>query len=103
MLHYSTWTMEDYFARVARYSELAAQQLHLKGRRMGFWKMLSCWPLHFAKFYLLKQGFRDGMPGLAYNCLSATSVTMRYVSLWAKGRETRREQLDPLPRFERAA
>jgi len=100
MLHYSIWSIEEYFARVDRYSTLAAEQMHAQGRRIGFWKMLGCWPLCFFKFYLLKQGFRDGMTGLVYNGLSATAVTMRYVKLWGRELKIDRAGIDPQPKLE---
>jgi len=46
-------------------------------------------PLHaFIKMYLLKRGFRDGLPGLILCLLSANYVAAKYAKLAERGAQT---------------
>lgn len=86
VLHHPYETMEQYVAKLDRYTTLAAADLHARGRRCGpgtaalraeaaFWRML-----------LLQGGWRDGGPGLVLCRASSFYVLAKYAKLWRLGR-----------------
>ncbi|HPM60602.1 MAG TPA: glycosyltransferase family 2 protein [bacterium] len=83
--HYTDESIEHYFWKFNRYTTLAAEELAGRGRRAGMASILFR-PLHaFIKMYLLKRGFRDGLPGLILCLLSANYVAAKYAKLAERG------------------
>jgi glycosyltransferase involved in cell wall biosynthesis len=80
--HESYRDLGDLIARLNRYSDLAAQDRYDSGR--GFRPAALLWrPLgRFLRDYLLKQGFRDGVPGFIVAVSYAYSVFAREAKLW---------------------
>jgi glycosyltransferase involved in cell wall biosynthesis len=89
--HYSYRGVGDIIARLNRYSDLAAQDLC--DRRQAYrLSALMMRPLgRFLRNYLLKQGFRDGVPGLIMAVSYAYSVFAREAKLWEMTRHGRAE------------
>jgi glycosyltransferase involved in cell wall biosynthesis len=87
--HYSYRGVSDLIARLNRYSDLAAQDL--RDRRQAYrLSTLLMRPLgRFLRNYLLKQGFRDGVPGLIMAVSYAYSVFAREAKLWEMTRHVR--------------
>ena len=85
--HYSYQRLGDVIARLDRYTDLAA--LDLRDRKRPFRvSALVIRPLgRFLRNYVLKQGFRDGIPGLIMAVSYAYSVFAREVKLWELTRE----------------
>ena len=86
--HYTYDSVSAFVQRMDRYSGLAAEELRRAGARFRPWDLLVR-PLHAAaRMYLLKGGFRDGMPGLVLAGLYGAYTFAKYVKLWeleAKG------------------
>ncbi len=80
-----------------KYSTLGAKQLHNKGEVFSFLKLLYRPFGKFFECYVLKQGFRDGLPGFIIAIGAAYSLFLRYAKLWeiceAKSWETRQADL----------
>lgn len=84
--HYTDDSLEHYFWKFNRYTSLAAGEVAARKKKIGVGTILLR-PLHaLIKMYLLKQGFRDGVPGLMLCLLSAAYVAAKY----AKAREAAR-------------
>lgn len=83
-------TLDEYFAKLERYTRDWAAQHHARGRRVGAWAMVLKPPARFVSMYLLRGGFLDGPPGLVLAVLAATSVAAKYARLWELGRRTSR-------------
>jgi hypothetical protein len=49
-------------------------------------KLLFNPPARFLKFYLVKRGFREGLPGLIVALLESYYVFMKYAKLWELSR-----------------
>jgi glycosyltransferase involved in cell wall biosynthesis len=80
--HHSYQGIGDVIQRLDRYSELAALDLHDQGRPFR-WPALVMRPAgRFLRNYVLKQGFRDGIPGLIMAVSYAYSVFAREAKLW---------------------
>jgi hypothetical protein len=64
--HESERGLAEYLAKQNRYTTLAAEQLHARGGRPSVTKMLLGPVARFVKFYFLRLGFLDGVPGLVH-------------------------------------
>jgi len=94
LLHYGYRDLNEYFEKFSRYAELAAQDLWERGRRARPWDWLSP-GFTFLSRYLLKAGFRDGVPGLVYSALGAAFVLARTARLWELERAATSNELRP--------
>jgi glycosyltransferase involved in cell wall biosynthesis len=83
MLHYTYWSVEQYFEKFNRYTSHAAKDMQTSGRRLSLLRMVTHPPLNFIKFYILRAGFLDGVPGLLMAALSAYYGFVKYAKLWA--------------------
>ena len=86
LLHESAETLSDYFAKQNRYTSLQAQALVASGRRIHAGHLLLSPLLRFVKFYLLRRGFLDGLPGLIHILIGCGNSFAKY----AKAIEIRR-------------
>jgi hypothetical protein len=69
------------------HTSAAARSLHAKGKRAGLTDLLLKPKARFLKFYLLRRGYREGLPGLLVACLEAVSVYLKYFKLWELARK----------------
>ncbi len=65
-----------------RYTTLAARQMRDAGRTAGWFDLAVHPPAAFFRNYLLRGGFRDGLPGLVISTLNATYVALKFAKLW---------------------
>jgi glycosyltransferase involved in cell wall biosynthesis len=65
-----------------RYTTLAARQMHEDGRRAGWFDVFIHPRLAFFRNYVLRGGFRDGMPGLIVSSMNAHYVALKFAKLW---------------------
>jgi len=88
--HYSFRDFADQIERIQRHTTQAAAALHATGRRTSAVD-LTLRPLaRFARGYVLKRGFEDGVPGLVVAGAVAFSVFLKYAKLWELERRDRR-------------
>lgn len=82
LLHLTGETLPQRLRKLDFDSGLQAGEKFRAGQKAG-WKELMLNPLHaFIRLYLLKGGFRDGIPGFIYACLHSFSTFMKYAKLW---------------------
>lgn len=81
--HHPYPDFDTYFEKFGRYTTWGAQDLHDKGRRTGMARIVLNPLWSFLKFFLLKKGFLDGIPGFLISGLSAFYVFVKYAKLWA--------------------
>jgi glycosyltransferase involved in cell wall biosynthesis len=89
LLHDSAQSLEAYLAKQNRYSSLAAQTLFREGRTASVGRLLFSPVVRFLKFYLLRRGFLDGVPGflhIAIGCFNSFTKYMKLLDLEARGR-----------------
>ena len=80
--HYSYRDLADQIDRIQFFSEQAAQALAAEGRPVRLRDLLLRPPARFLRAYVLKQGFRDGLPGFVIACASAFYVFLKYAKHW---------------------
>lgn len=87
LLHESAETLEGYLAKQNSYTTLQARQLAARGETAG-WARIALSPLvRFVKFYVLRLGFLDGVPGLVHIAIGCFNSMMKYAKLRAASRD----------------
>ena len=81
LTHRTLPDMRTFLRKIDHYTTLEATRFHREGRafRTSDLTLRPVWT--FAKLYLGKQGFRDGLEGLVFCALSGVSVAIRHWKL----------------------
>ncbi|MBF0339957.1 MAG: glycosyltransferase family 2 protein, partial [Magnetococcales bacterium] len=66
LLHESAQTLESYLDKQNRYTTLQARHMIAQGHRPGVLRVVFSPLVRFIKFYCLRWGFLDGLPGLIH-------------------------------------
>ncbi|MBF0626356.1 MAG: glycosyltransferase family 2 protein [Magnetococcales bacterium] len=85
LLHETDQTLEDYLTKQNRYTSIQAHALIARGRRPGLARLLLSPLARFVKFYFLRRGFLDGVPGLVHVVIGCFNSFIKY----AKARDGR--------------
>lgn len=86
--HYNYADISEQILTINRYSSMSARELHEKGMRFSYRRMLLHPLFRFLKEYILKQGFRDGLPGLIIVISTMYYVFTKYAKLWEMERSS---------------
>jgi glycosyltransferase involved in cell wall biosynthesis len=81
--HYAYRDLSHHLATMDRYTTLAAEQMRDEGRRAHALAIALHPPAAFLRNYLLRLGFRDGVPGLIVSTLNSYYVFLKLAKLWA--------------------
>jgi len=81
LLHESAEDLGRYLEKQNRYTTLAAQDLLRRGRGAGTVELVFSPLVRFVKFYVLRLGFLDGMPGLLHISIGCMNSFMKYAKL----------------------
>ena len=81
LIHDSAETLQSYLSKQNRYTSLAAEQAFAAGKRSSFGRLVFSPLLRFLKFYLLRQGFRDGVPGLIHIWIGCCNSFLKHAKL----------------------
>lgn len=79
--HYSEGSLAEYLSKQNSYTTLQARHLHNKGRRSSLFKLTTSPIVRFFKFYVLRLGFLDGVPGLVHICIGCFNSFCKYAKL----------------------
>ena len=81
LLHESAEDLGRYLDKQNRYSSLAAAELHRLGRRAGILELVFSPLVRFIKFYFLRLGLLDGLPGLVHIAIGCMNSFTKYAKL----------------------
>jgi glycosyltransferase involved in cell wall biosynthesis len=81
LLHESAEDLGRYLDKQNRYTTLAAGELHRRGRRAGLAELALSPLVRFVKFYFLRLGFLDGLPGLVHISIGCMNSFLKYAKL----------------------
>ena len=81
LLHESEQGIADYLAKQNRYTTLQAEALYRAGRRTNPFKLVLSPLFRFIKFYFVRLGFLDGMPGLVHISIGCFNSYCKYAKL----------------------
>ena len=90
LLHDSAETIASYLAKQNRYTTLAAEAAFGAGKRASGLKLVLSPIVRFVKFYALRRGFLDGLPGFVHiviGCFNSFSKYAKMIELQQRQRE----------------
>ncbi|MDO8446302.1 MAG: glycosyltransferase family 2 protein [Deltaproteobacteria bacterium] len=82
LIHCSYKDISHHVNTINNFTSIGAEEYLKLGKRASLWDMVSRPIGTFLKKYLLKQGFRDGLPGFIIAVSSAYYVFLKYAKLW---------------------
>ncbi|RKZ12918.1 hypothetical protein DRQ53_04665 [bacterium] len=87
--HHTMQSLDDYLRKIDLYTTLELEQ---RPRPLRVWHLAFVGPMTFVKWYFLRGGWRDGVQGLVWAGLTATSRFVRDMKGWvgdsSAGRDT---------------
>ncbi|MEW6512823.1 MAG: glycosyltransferase family 2 protein [Pseudomonadota bacterium] len=86
LYHDSAESLENYIEKQNRYSTLAANAALAAGRRGSVTRLLFSPLLRFIKFYFLRAGFLDGVPGLVHILIGCYASFAKHAKMLAGAR-----------------
>ena len=81
ILHYSYYTQEDHLKQIEYFGDIAARELHAKGKTSSWFLIVIKVVAQFIKSYFIKLGFLDGTTGFTISHLSAYATYRKYYKL----------------------
>jgi glycosyltransferase involved in cell wall biosynthesis len=78
LLHYTCGSLTEHIKTMDRYTTLAAEELAARKKDIGLRHLLLDPAWTFFKTYVLQQGFRDGLEGIAIAYMAATYTFLKY-------------------------
>ena len=78
LLHESAESLSSYLSKQNRYTTLAAEMALAAGKRASVPRIALSPIIRFIKFYFIRQGFRDGLPGLIHIATGCFNSMMKY-------------------------
>lgn len=82
LFHYTYSDISDHVRRLNSYSTSSAQALYKKGACGCLLNIFINPFARFFKFYFIKRGFLEGVPGFLVACLEGYYVLLKYFKLW---------------------
>ena len=81
LLHHSYYTVEEHYARAAKYADLAAQTMHGSGKKAHWWNLAFSPAFKFVRNYIFRLGFLDGRAGWTICRIAALETYWKYARL----------------------
>jgi glycosyltransferase involved in cell wall biosynthesis len=81
LLHTGEDNVAERKAKLRRYAQMSAREMHRGGRRAGAAALLLHPPAAFLRSYLLRRGFLDGVAGFRVSALQAYYVYLKFAYL----------------------
>ena len=81
--HYAYRDIGHHLQTMDRYTTLAAEDMRAAGRHAGVVDLVLHPPAAFIRNYVLRGGFRLGVPGLIISAMNAYYVFLKFAKLWA--------------------
>lgn len=83
LLHYTASNAAEHHRMIGeRYAPLAARKMFEAGRRTSPWQIATIGPATFIRNFILKGGFRDGLPGFSIASFAAHHAFLKHMQLW---------------------
>ena len=81
LMHESGEDIANYLTKQNRYTTLQAQILFARRKKISTGKLVFSPVLRFIKFYFIRQGFRDGLPGFVHIVIGCMNSFVKYAKL----------------------
>ena len=90
LYHYTYQNMYDQVRRLNTHAKSAAQSMYEEGQTTSVLGILAKPFTRFVKHFILKKGYRDGLPGFLIAVLESYYVFLKYAMLWELHQENLR-------------
>lgn len=94
ILHYSFDSISDHLKVIDKYTEIGANDLLKKRKRISVISPLTHASWTFIKLYIFKRGFLDGFAGLTVAVLSYMHVFIKYSKAYIKRKQIKQKQTE---------
>ena len=84
LLHDSAESLATYLNKQNRYTSLAADMALAAGKRVSVSRLVFSPVVRFIKFYVVRQGFRDGLPGLIHIAIGCMNSFLKYAKMFER-------------------
>lgn len=81
LLHDSAESLSTYLIKQNRYTSLAADMALAAGKRSNLGRVALSPLVRFIKFYFIRQGFRDGLPGFVHIAIGCFNSMIKYAKM----------------------
>jgi len=92
LLHDSAESIESYLDKQNRYTTIAAAAAFANGKRASAGHLLLSPLIRFIKFYFVRLGFLDGLPGLVHILIGCSNSFVKYAKMAALQRRSQESQ-----------
>lgn len=82
LYHYTYRSIEEQAKQLLHFALLSGGSAHKEGYRSSLWNLIVNPLSRFVKFYILKKGFREGMPGFIVAVLEGYYAFLKYARMW---------------------
>lgn len=82
LVHHTRPTLQSYFEKFSNFTTLAAQDRSRTKRHVRDTDLLFRPVFTFLKYFLVRKGYLDGMPGFLVSALSSMYTFVKYAKLW---------------------
>jgi glycosyltransferase involved in cell wall biosynthesis len=89
LLHRSENGIAAYLEKQNHYTSLQAERLYEQGVRTGIAQLLFSPTVRFIKFYFIRRGFLDGLPGLVHIMIGCFNSIVKYAKLMELNRRAK--------------
>jgi len=89
LYHYTYENIGAHVRTLNGLTDVAARELHARGRRAGLWDLLARPLWRFLRMYVARGCYREGFPGLFVALTSAFYVFLKYAKLWERSASRR--------------
>lgn len=96
LIHYTFDDIEDHIKTMNSYTTLAAKE-YTKKRQISRTDLAFRPIFTFFKSYIVKKGFKDGMPGFIISAAAACHVFLKYAKTWELKNVKEKEESAPKP------
>lgn len=83
-LHDSAESLGKYLNKQNQYTSIQADMMVAKNRRFSLAKLLISPTWHFIKYFFIKLGFLDGVPGLVHTLIGSWNSFAKYAKLYER-------------------
>ncbi len=84
ILHHAYRDVSHHLSTIERYTTLAVEQMTADKQRAHAVDLIARPPLAFMRNYILRGGFRDGVPGLIVSLMNSYYVLLKLAKLWER-------------------
>ena len=91
LMHYTADSLEHSVSKRSRYVSMQVLDLFDRGTRPSVGKLLFSPITRFLKLYILRQGFRDGVPGFVMASISSFFCFYKYAMLFELNNKARKK------------